>query len=92
MEMNIKGDSGVAVDGKAVYAVIVSALIFGCSGFAGQEGSKIILFFMSLFVTGSIATGVKHGFLLRFVLSFVFSLANGMVFLRKLSEPFTKLM
>jgi hypothetical protein len=64
------------LDNKIVYAVIVgvalSAVSMALRSF-GLEGPQMILFFVTFFLVGLVATGVKRGFLLSFVLSLVVS-------------------
>jgi len=65
---------------KIVYAAIVGAVLFALGMalqmFANQGELRIILFFVTLFIVGVVATGVKRSFLLRFVLSLALTLVN----------------
>jgi len=66
-----------------IYAVIVGAVLFvigiALKTFANQEGLQIILFFITAFIIGLVAVGIKRGFILSFALSFVFALVNALV-------------
>lgn len=66
------------MDNKIVYAIIVgvalSAVSIALRSF-GLEGPQVILFYVTFFLVGLVATGVKRGFLLGFVLSLVVSFA-----------------
>lgn len=69
-----------ALDNRIVYAVIVgvvlSAIGIALRVFANQEGLQLILFFITAFFVGIVATGVKRGFLLSVVLSILYGIAN----------------
>jgi len=71
------------MDKKIVYAVIVGVALFALGMtlriFANQEGPQIILFFITFLVVGLIATGVKRGLLLSFVLSLILSFASNAI-------------
>jgi len=78
------------MDRKFIYAVIVGVVLFAVGVslrlFANQEGLQVILFFITAFVIGVVATGVKRGFLLSFVLSLIYGIVNTAIFM---PEAFT---
>ncbi len=73
----------MTLDNRVIYAVIVgvalSAVVMALRSL-GMEGPQTILFYATFFLVGLVATGVKRGFLLGFVLSlavtFVMSVAE----------------
>jgi len=67
---------GGFMDNKIVYAIIIGVVLFVAGTslgiFTNQEGLQLLLFFLTSFVIGFVATGVKRGFLLAFAISFLY--------------------
>jgi len=71
------------LDNRIIYAAIVGAVLFALGIalrlFANQEGLQLILFFVTSFFVGIVVVGIKRGFLLSFVLAFIFALVNNLI-------------
>lgn len=66
------------MDNKMIYAIVVGIILFGIVMalrlLANQEGLSLILFYITFFIVGLVATGIKRGSILGFSLGLVLAI------------------